>query len=59
MWSDQDPALGRRAAVGTADWMRGPYQFEILEGGTHWIPEDRPIDFAELVIKHLRRHADS
>lgn len=58
VWSDQDPALGRRAAVGTADWMLGPYQFEVLEGGTHWIPEDRPTEFAEFVIRHLRRHAE-
>ncbi len=57
VWSDQDPAVGRPAAVGTAEWMRGPYQFEILEGGTHWIPEDRPAEFADFLIKHLRRHA--
>jgi pimeloyl-ACP methyl ester carboxylesterase len=59
VWSDRDPALGRRAAEGTAAWAHGPYRFEVLRGGTHWIPEDRPRELAELVLDHVRRHAPS
>ncbi len=56
VWSDGDLALGRRAATGTADWVTGPYQFEILAGASHWIPDERPTELAQLVLDHLAAH---
>ena len=58
VWSDRDPALGRRAAVLTADHVRGPYTFATLSGCSHWIPEERPEAFADLVLANLRRDSD-
>jgi pimeloyl-ACP methyl ester carboxylesterase len=55
VWSDADPALGRRAAEATAGWVRGPYRFVVLPGVSHWIPEERPAELAGLVLEHLRR----
>lgn len=57
VWSDGDLALGRRAATATAHWVTGPYQFEILEGVSHWIPDERPEELAELVLRHVARHS--
>lgn len=54
VWSDDDPALGRRAAEATAGWVRGPYRFVVLAGVSHWIPEERPAELAGLVLEHLR-----
>ena len=53
VWSDQDAALGRRAAEGTAAYVRGPYRFEVLSGVSHWIPEERPAELAALMLGHL------
>lgn len=53
VWSDGDPALGRRAAEGAAAFCDGPYRFVVLPGVTHWIPEERPAELAALVLEHL------
>ena len=42
IWSDADIALCEDGAVITGDYVDGPYQFEILEGVSHWIPEGAP-----------------
>jgi pimeloyl-ACP methyl ester carboxylesterase len=57
VWSDRDPALGRRAAEDTATWVRAPYRFEVFSGASHWIPEEHPAELAALVLEHLRVHA--
>lgn len=53
VWSDQDPAIGREAAEGTAEHVKGPYRFEVLEGVSHWIPEAVPEQLNRLLLDHL------
>ena len=53
VWSDQDPALGRDAAEATADFVAGPYRFEVLSGVGHWIPELAAATFTPLLLDHL------
>jgi pimeloyl-ACP methyl ester carboxylesterase len=53
VWSDEDIALGRRAAESTVKWVTGPYRFEILEGVSHWIPETAPGDLNRILLEHL------
>ncbi len=57
VWSDQDIALGRTAALATGDWVTGPYRFEILEGVSHWIPETAPAALNGLLLQHLAENA--
>ncbi|MGH9086615.1 MAG: alpha/beta fold hydrolase, partial [Acidimicrobiales bacterium] len=38
VWSTADPAIGRRAAEATAEWVAGRYRFEVLTGVSHWVP---------------------
>ena len=52
VWSDGDVALGRAGAVGTADWVSAPYRFEVLEGVTHWIPEEAADRLGPLLVEH-------
>ena len=52
-WSDGDLALGRAAALGTRDWVTGPYRFEQLTGVSHWIPEEAAETVARLLTAHL------
>ena len=53
VWSDQDAALGPTAAHGTAAHVTGPYRFEVLEGVSHWIPEEAATAFVPLLLEHL------
>jgi pimeloyl-ACP methyl ester carboxylesterase len=54
VWSDGDAALGRTGAEATASYVDGPYRFEVLQGVSHWVPEQAPDRLAELVLDHLR-----
>jgi len=53
VWSTYDPALGREAAEATASHVDGPYRFEVLEGVSHWIPEEAPDVLNALLLAHL------
>lgn len=53
VWSTGDVAFGRPAAEGTADYVTGRYVFEVLDGVSHWVPEERPDELARLVLSHL------
>jgi pimeloyl-ACP methyl ester carboxylesterase len=53
VWSTEDPAVGRDAAEATAAQVAGPYRFEVLEGVSHWIPEEAPDRTNELLLAHL------
>ena len=54
VWSDQDAALGRAGALATAAHVVGPYRFEVLEGVSHWVPEQAPDRLSDLLLSHLR-----
>ena len=53
VWSTQDVAIGREAAEAAADYVAGPYRFEVLEGVSHWIPEEAADEFNRLLLDHL------
>ena len=54
---DEDVAvnrqLGRYGAERTADYVTGPYRFEILAGVSHWVPETAADDLNRLLLEHL------
>jgi pimeloyl-ACP methyl ester carboxylesterase len=45
--------LGAAAARRTADYVDGAYRFCILEGRSHWLPEQAPDQIAPLLLDHL------
>jgi pimeloyl-ACP methyl ester carboxylesterase len=55
VWSTLDMAIGRDAAHATKAWVDGPYRFEVLEGITHWIPEEVPETANRLLLEHISR----
>lgn len=59
VWSDADPSIGRAAADATADFVTGPFQYEVLEGISHWIPEQAADRFNELLLAHLAAGTDA
>ncbi len=53
VWSDADPALGRWAAEHTRDCVEADYRFVVLEGVSHWIPDERPAELARLALERM------
>ena len=53
VWSTADIALGREGAEATVDHVEGPYRFEVLEGVSHWIPEEAADELNRLLLDHL------
>ncbi|MEZ0113191.1 pimeloyl-ACP methyl ester carboxylesterase [Catenulispora sp. EB89] len=54
VWSTQDIAIGRAAAEGCARNVSGPYRFMELEGVSHWIPDQAPVELARAVVERVR-----
>ncbi len=53
VWSDRDVALGREGAELTEQFVEGPYRFEVLEGISHWVPEEAAEQLAALLREHF------
>ena len=53
VWSDEDVAIGRRAAEGCAEHVAGDYRFVELSGVSHWVPEQAPDQLAVAVLVRI------
>lgn len=53
VWSTADMALGREGAELTEKYVEGPYRFEVLEGVSHWVPEEAPDALNDLLRAHF------
>jgi pimeloyl-ACP methyl ester carboxylesterase len=56
VWSDNDVALGPVGAHATAAHVTAPYRFDVLEGVSHWIPDEAPDRLSALLLEHLAAH---
>ena len=54
VWSDGDAALVRRGAELTAQFVSAPYELEVYEGASHWIPDERPAELAGSIVRRVR-----
>jgi pimeloyl-ACP methyl ester carboxylesterase len=55
LWGDGDATVSKAAARGTADFVTGPYQLEVLAGAGHFLTDERPDDVTRLLLAHLGR----
>lgn len=53
VWGDGDHSVGRAAAEGTAQWVTGPYRFEVLPGIGHFVTDQAPERTTALLLEHL------
>ncbi len=53
VWSTEDAALGREGAELTQKYVEGPYRFEVIEGVSHWIPEEAADQLNQLLREHF------
>ena len=54
VYGTKDFALGRKAADLTGEFVKGPYRYEVLEGVSHWMPEEIPSRVSELVLEFIQ-----
>lgn len=54
VYSTGDCCLGRDAADATRNHVSGPYRYEILEGVSHWVPEEAPDRLNALLLDQVR-----
>jgi pimeloyl-ACP methyl ester carboxylesterase len=57
MWGDADATVGRMAAEATGAQVAGPYRFEVVAGGGHFLSDQHPDLVARLLLDHLSAHA--
>jgi pimeloyl-ACP methyl ester carboxylesterase len=57
VYATGDAFLGRKAADLTAHYVAADYRYEVLEGRSHWLPQEAPEEVAKLVVEHARAHA--
>ena len=53
LWGDEDATVGRIAAEATAEFVTGPYRFEVLPGVGHFITDQAPERTTELLLQHV------
>jgi len=54
VWSSGDVALGRPAAEASAQYVDAPYEFVVLDGYSHWLPEHAPQQVADAILARVR-----
>jgi pimeloyl-ACP methyl ester carboxylesterase len=54
VWSDDDLAIGRAGADACGAHVSADYRYEVLEGVTHWIPEQAPDAAAAAILDRVR-----
>lgn len=57
VWSTDDVALGREGAELTEKYVEGPYRFVVLEGVSHWVPEEAAERMNEILREHFSPYA--
>lgn len=53
VWGDADGTVGRVAAEATADFVTGPYAFEVIPGAGHFLTDEVPDAVNRLLLAHL------
>jgi pimeloyl-ACP methyl ester carboxylesterase len=54
VWSEEDVACGETQARLTARYVTGTYELVVLNGVSHWIPEEAPAEFAAAILQRVR-----
>ncbi|MBD0862971.1 alpha/beta fold hydrolase [Gordonia sp. zg691] len=55
VWGDADIAIGKVSARLCSAWVEAPFDFIVLPGADHWLPESRPDDVAAAILDRVTR----
>ncbi|MEU1981358.1 alpha/beta hydrolase [Nocardia sp. NPDC019395] len=53
VWSDADLAVARSGVDATAEHVTADYRLVVLEGVSHWIPEEAPESLAQIILGRI------
>lgn len=53
VWSDGDAALGRAGAQLCERYVDGAYTLQVIEGASHWLPDERPQELASAILDRI------
>ncbi|ADG80213.1 Alpha/beta hydrolase fold protein OS=Tsukamurella paurometabola (strain ATCC 8368 / DSM / CCUG 35730 / CIP 100753 / JCM 10117 / KCTC 9821 / NBRC 16120 /NCIMB 702349 / NCTC 13040) OX=521096 GN=Tpau_3635 PE=3 SV=1 [Tsukamurella paurometabola] len=56
VWSSGDIALSRKGAELAQEYVDAPFRLVVLDGVSHWIPDERPDELAELIVENATAH---
>jgi pimeloyl-ACP methyl ester carboxylesterase len=51
VWSDGDDFIGRRSVELTERFVTADYRLEVMAGNSHWLPNERPAELAEIIAR--------
>lgn len=54
VWSDHDTAMAREGAELTASYVEADYRLAVLEGISHWVPDEAPEQLAAEIVRRVR-----
>jgi pimeloyl-ACP methyl ester carboxylesterase len=55
LWGDRERFISRAAAELCGRYVTGSYRFEVLQGASHWLPEEEPAKASVLLAEHFAR----
>lgn len=53
VWSDGDVFLGRAGAQLCGRYVDGAYTLKVIEGASHWLPEERPQELVSAILDRI------
>lgn len=53
VWSTRDVVLSRSAAQAVHEFAAGRFRFEVLDGVSHWVPDEAPERLGALLLEHI------
>ncbi len=53
VWGTDDIAIGATAANGCGQWCSGEYDFRVLEGRGHWLPDEDPDAVVDAILARV------
>lgn len=54
IWGEGDIALAERQMIASGEHVTGPWRYEKVAGGTHWLQLERPAEVNALLLDYLR-----
>lgn len=59
VWSDDDIAVHRKGHDLSQRFVTAPWELKVLEGVSHWIPEETPGPLTDILLTHFQTHDNS
>ncbi|WP_420039422.1 alpha/beta fold hydrolase [Gordonia sp. MP11Mi] len=53
VWSSGDTALARSGAELAHEYVTGDFRLEIIDGASHWLPDQRPAELATIILDRI------